>query len=114
MTDGPKNGRLTNTPDGGVHGVFTIAGRSDGPLTVVRWAQPNFERNAELKTIFPVPHSHAHLWAWESIEPISDDSTSPTEGPRGARGETAAGDRRVSANRSGNDGSITRFGWSVK
>ena len=48
------NGRLTNTPDGGVHGLFTIPGRSDA--TSCQMAQPNFERMLDERNIsFRIP-----------------------------------------------------------
>jgi hypothetical protein len=49
-----SNGSVTHTPDGGVHDLFTIAGRSDaGSCTL---AQPNFELMNQLNNlIFRIP-----------------------------------------------------------
>ncbi len=63
-TDGPvrevrfpyvvSNGRVTSTPDGGVHDVFTIAGRSDAPNC--NMPQPNFDQMNQLNNIiFRIP-----------------------------------------------------------
>ncbi|MGA7796432.1 MAG: di-heme oxidoredictase family protein [Candidatus Acidiferrales bacterium] len=102
------NGRLTNTPDGGVHGLFTITGRSDA--TGCQLAQPNFERMQDERNIsfrIPTPVFGAGL-----IESISEDTILANQAAEGAGGQFLG----VSGtpNRSGNDGSITRFGWKAQ
>jgi CxxC motif-containing protein (DUF1111 family) len=103
-----SNGRLTSTPDGGVHGLFTITGRSDA--TSCQLAQPNFERMLNENNVsfrIPTPVFGAGL-----IESISEDTILANQAAEGA-GKQYLG---VSGtpNRSGNDGSITRFGWKAQ
>jgi CxxC motif-containing protein (DUF1111 family) len=103
-----QNGRLSNTPDGGVHGLFTIAGRSDA--TSCQLAQPNFERMVNENNVsFRIP---TPVFGEGLIESISEDSILANEAAQGA----AARFLGISgvANRSGNDGSITRFGWKAQ
>jgi hypothetical protein len=102
------NGRLTNTPDGGVHGLFTISGRSDA--AGCQLAQPDFERMQDERNIsfrIPTPVFGAGL-----IESISEDTIVANQAVEGD-GKRFLG---VSGtpNRSGNDGSITRFGWKAQ
>jgi CxxC motif-containing protein (DUF1111 family) len=102
------NGALTHTPDGGVHNVFTIAGRSDAGGCAM--AQPNFAQMQQLNNIIfriPTPTYGAGL-----IEAITD--------------ETILANMQANANlkqqlgisghpnTSANDGSITRFGWKAQ
>ncbi|HEX4003222.1 MAG TPA: di-heme oxidoredictase family protein [Candidatus Acidoferrales bacterium] len=117
-TDGPvrevrfpyvvSNGRLTSTPDGGVHDVFTIAGRSDAPGC--NMPQPNFEQMSQLNNIIfriPTPVFGAGL-----IENIPDTTIlanmSANAGLKQSLGITGH------PNYSGNDGTITRFGWKAQ
>jgi CxxC motif-containing protein (DUF1111 family) len=103
-----SNGQVTTTPDGGVHDVFTIAGRSDAPNC--NMAQPNYEQAEQLGNIIfriPTPVFGAGL-----IESISDQailanmsSQSSLKQMLGITGHP---------NTSGNDGTITRFGWKAQ
>jgi len=94
--------------DGGVHGLFTIAGRSDAKGCVL--AQPDF--NKELgrhNVIFRIPTPTFGLGLVE----LTPDSTlqanlAATQAQRAAMG---IGGR---FNTSGNDGTITRFGWKAQ
>jgi len=92
--------------DSGVHDLFTIAGRSDAPGCTL--AQPDFAAEAandNLSFRIPTP-----LFGAGMIENIADDtilanlaaSANPRLGIAGV------------PNRSGNDGSITRFGWKAQ
>lgn len=102
------SGRLTNTPDGGVHGLFTITGRSDAPTCQL--AQPNFERMLNENNIsFRIP---TPVFGLGLVESISDDTILANQ----AAGADRKEDLGVSGspNRSGNDGSITRFGWKAQ
>jgi CxxC motif-containing protein (DUF1111 family) len=102
------SGRLTNTPDGGVHGLFTITGRSDAPTCQL--AQPNFERMLNENNIsFRIP---TPVFGLGLIESISEDAILANQAAGGELKE----DLGVSGspNRSGNDGSITRFGWKAQ
>ena len=102
------DGSLTKVPDGGVHGLFTIAGRSDA--AGCEMAQPNFQRMMEENNIsFRIPTPTFGLGL---VESISEDTIlgnltaeSALKGSLGIAGHP---------NRSGNDGSITRFGWKAQ
>jgi CxxC motif-containing protein (DUF1111 family) len=96
--------------DGGVHDLFTIQGRTDvsNPPNNCKLLQPNFPAEAargNLSFRIPTPVFGAGL-----IENISENailanlasSASPRLGIHGV------------PNRSGNDGSITRFGWKAQ
>jgi len=102
------NGFITATPDGGVHDLFTITGRSDA--VGCNLAQPDFERMAEehnLSFRIPTPVFGAGL-----IESITDDTIVANQAAEAASGRFLG----ISGhpNRSGNDGSITRFGWKAQ
>jgi CxxC motif-containing protein (DUF1111 family) len=103
-----SGGSLTKTADGGVHALFTIAGRGDGGNCTL--AQPNFEQMAQLHNLIfriPTPVFGAGL-----IENIADASilanmtaNSSLKARLGISGHP---------NFSGNDGTITRFGWKAQ
>ena len=102
------NGRITNTPDGGVHGLFTIQGRSDAAGCTL--AQPDFQRMVEQNNIsfrIPTPTFGEGL-----IESISEDTIMANQAAESAWARFLG----ISGhpNRSGNDGSITRFGWKAQ
>ena len=68
-----SGGSLTKTPDGGVHALFTIAGRGDAGNCSL--AQPNFEQMAQLHNLIfriPTPVFGAGL-----IENIADATIIP-------------------------------------
>ncbi|MBV8348345.1 MAG: hypothetical protein JOZ49_12665, partial [Mycolicibacterium sp.] len=101
-----------NAPDGGVHDLYTIAGRSDAPpgCTAALLAQPDFDQaqaDNNLALRIPTP-----LFGTGLVETISDAtilrSFTATRASRAALGI------RGSPNRSGNDGTITRFGWKAQ
>ncbi len=104
-----SNGTTTSrTADGGVHALFTIAGRSDAPGCNL--AQPNFEQMEELNNLIfriPTPVFGAGL-----IENIPDAAilTNMQAGAALKRHLGISGH----PNYSGNDGSITRFGWKAQ
>jgi CxxC motif-containing protein (DUF1111 family) len=99
-------------PDGGVHDLFTIAGRTDAPAgcTAQVLPQPDFNQaqaDNNLTLRIPTP-----VFGLGLIETISDYTilhsfalTAPLRAALGIRG---------SPNRSGNDGTITRFGWKAQ
>jgi CxxC motif-containing protein (DUF1111 family) len=92
--------------DGGVHDLFTIAGRSDAPGCGM--AQPDFAAeaaNGNLSFRIPTPVFGAGL-----IENISDATILANLAASASRQLGIAG----VPNRSGNDGSITRFGWKAQ
>jgi CxxC motif-containing protein (DUF1111 family) len=103
-----SGGSVSRTPDGGVHDLFTITGRGDaGSCTL---AQPNFEQMAELHNLIfriPTPVFGAGL-----IENIADatilanmKANSFLKEHLGISGHP---------NFSGNDGTMTRFGWKAQ
>ena len=91
--------------DGGVHDLFTIAGRSDTPPGCVI-SQPDFATHMGTgDVIFRTP---TPVFGTGLIEAISDSTIAANEAaakPFGIAGH---------ANRSGNDGTITRFGWKAQ
>jgi CxxC motif-containing protein (DUF1111 family) len=99
-------------PDGGVHDLFTIAGRSDAPAGCTATVLPQEDFNQaqadnNLTLRIPTP-----VFGLGLIETISDatilNSFASTAVARAALGI------RGSPNRSGNDGTITRFGWKAQ
>jgi CxxC motif-containing protein (DUF1111 family) len=103
-----SNGAVTHTPDGGVHALFTITGRSDA--TGCNMAQPNYEQMQQLNNLIfriPTPVFGAGL-----IESISDEtilaSMQANASLKQQLGITGH------PNYSANDGSITRFGWKAQ
>ncbi|HXZ49309.1 MAG TPA: di-heme oxidoredictase family protein [Usitatibacter sp.] len=109
------------TPDGGVHALFTIAGRADAPGCVL--AQPDFAGAlAGRNVIFRIP---TPVFGAGLIEAIPDAAilanqaaTAPLGQPLGIRGRAnfAVSGRAVSGqgNNNGNDGTIARFGWKAQ
>ena len=101
------------TPDGGVHALFTIVGRSDigAPgCTAAALPPTDFEtqyRNGNLS--FRIPLQTFGLGLIEAIQDLTilnnSASTASLRAPLGIGGIP---------NRSGNDGTITRFGWKAQ
>jgi CxxC motif-containing protein (DUF1111 family) len=91
--------------DGGVHDLFTIMGRSDTPPGC-NISQPDFASHvAASDVIFRIP---TPVFGAGLIEAIPDAviAANETSGkPFGITGHS---------NRSGNDGTITRFGWKAQ
>ncbi|HEY1471415.1 MAG TPA: di-heme oxidoredictase family protein [Candidatus Acidoferrum sp.] len=105
------------TPDGGVHQLFTVVGRSDifpagqtGSCTTNDLPPTDFEteyRRGNAKFRIPL-----QLYGLGILDGIQDreilgrhDETALIRAELGIRGEP---------NRSGNDGTITRFGWKAQ
>ncbi len=103
--DGPvREARFKS--DGGVHDLFTIAGRSDA--LGCNMGQPDFAAeyaNGNLIFRIPTPVFGAGL-----IENISEDTILANLAASASRQLGISG----VPNRSGNDGSITRFGWKAQ
>jgi CxxC motif-containing protein (DUF1111 family) len=103
------------TADGGVHALFTITGRSDAPGCFL--AQPDFRSAVAARNVvfrIPTPVFGAGL-----IEAIDDDTIlanmramSATKQSLGIGGRANSTSGRP--NTSGNDGTITRFGWKAQ
>jgi len=93
------------TPDGGVHNLFSIAGRRDAPGC--QEPQTDFSNTSNLRFRIPTPTFGGGL-----IESIPDSvivanlaANSQMKRAFGISGHT---------NNSGNDGTVTRFGWKAQ
>jgi CxxC motif-containing protein (DUF1111 family) len=104
------------TRDGGVHNLYTIAGRNDAPGCDL--TQPDFKREAGRDNLIfriPIPVFGAGL-----IEAITNESILANSGTEpSSRAAMKIGGRANRqgpgrANTSSNDGSITRFGWKAQ
>jgi len=98
------------TPDGGVHDLFTVTGRSDATGCTI--AQPDFATNEKLhNVIFRIPTPLFGVGLMEAIP----ESIIISNGAANASAAASAG-LGISGvpNRSGNDGTITRFGWKAQ
>lgn len=102
------------TPDGGVHQLFTVVGRTDDPTipdcTATVLPQPDFESQVRNHNIsFRIP---LQMFGLGLIDTIQDSEIlSRHDSTAGLR--TRLGIVGV-PNRSGNDGTITRFGWKAQ
>lgn len=115
--DGPvREARFQYNPDGtrdgGVHALFVISGRMDttGDASGCDIKQENFlaqARNGNLIFRIPTPTFGAGL-----MEQISDGAILTNQAADGFR--KAALGIHGRANRNGNDGTITRFGWKAQ
>jgi len=96
----------TNTPDGGVHDVYTIKGRSDAPGCAAAQEDlqgQNLAGNAIAR--IPTPVFGAGLVELTSDTTLLADANNPNNVNFGISPQF---------NRSGNDGTITRFGWKAQ
>jgi CxxC motif-containing protein (DUF1111 family) len=109
------------TPDGGIHALFTIAGRKDAPGC--KLAQPDFEKElAHRNVIFRIP---TPLFGAGLIEQIPDQAILANQAndiPKkkalkiGGRANIVLAGHAISgqANNNGNDGTVARFGWKAQ
>jgi len=109
------------TPDGGVHDLFTIAGRADAPGCAL--AQPDFESElARRNVIFRIP---TPVFGAGLIEQIPDQAilaNQTKDAPRKkdlrirGRPNIVLAGHAISgqANNNGNDGTVARFGWKAQ
>src|SRR5579859_5608552 len=101
------------TPDGGVHALFTIVGRSDiGAPGCTAAALPPTDFESEFRKgnlSFRIPLQTFGLGLIEAIQ----DRTILSNSASTASLRAAAGIGGI-PNRSGNDGTITRFGWKAQ
>jgi CxxC motif-containing protein (DUF1111 family) len=103
-----SSGSVTSTPDGGVHDVFTIAGRQDAEGCTM--PQPNFEQMSKINNVIfriPTPVFGAGL-----IENIPDATIVANWAANSSQKQQLG--ITGHPNYSGNDGSITRFGWKAQ
>jgi di-heme oxidoreductase (putative peroxidase) len=103
-----RSGSLSASPDGGVHDLFVITGRSDANGCILK--QPDFAHNLALNNIIfriPTPVFGAGL-----IENIPDEAILANMHSNGQQKEALG----ISGhpNRDGNDGAIARFGWKAQ
>jgi len=92
------------TPDGGVHALFTIAGRPDTP-SGCNLVQEDFSNASNISTRIPTPTFGLGL-----VEAIPDSVLVRNLASSGG----AALGIRGRLNRNGNDGTVTRFGWKAQ
>ncbi len=115
------------TPDGGVHDLFSVTGRTDALSCSV--AQPNFAQQlAAGNVIFRIPTPVYGAGLIENIDDgtiLANQAANATakanlgigghpnrnNGGGGGGGNQGTGG---TPNRSGNDGTITRFGWKAQ
>jgi CxxC motif-containing protein (DUF1111 family) len=107
-----REARFVHNPngslDGGVHGLYTITGRTDAPGCTL--AQPNFAQQVGANNvIFRVP---TPLFGLGLVENTPDATLQANlASTQSARSQLGIGG---SFNTSGNDGTITRFGWKAQ
>jgi hypothetical protein len=96
------------TPDGGVHDLFSIQGRSDAPGCV--FAQPNFTAAlAENNVIFRIPPP---AFGDGLVEMVSDANLQSALAAQAQQNASLGISGQF--NFSGNTGNITRFGWKAQ
>ena len=99
------------TADGGVHQLWTVRGSTnDSTIPNCALTQPDFETEYKAGNLaFRTPLQMMGLGLIESIQDreilAQHDATAALRGPLGITGHP---------NRSGNDGTITRFGWKAQ
>jgi CxxC motif-containing protein (DUF1111 family) len=98
----------TNTPDGGVHDLYVISGRTDAAGCTAK--QPNFNQALNQgNVIFRIPIS---IFGDGLVEGTPDNVL--VADSANAPGASANGISTGVFNHSGNDGTITRFGWKAQ
>jgi CxxC motif-containing protein (DUF1111 family) len=96
------------TLDGGVHGLFTVQGRSDAPAGCVV-SQPDVTAQlANNNVSFRIPTPTFGLGL---IENVADADLIANAGRERSLNVTV---QNGIVNRSGNDGTVTRFGWKAQ
>jgi CxxC motif-containing protein (DUF1111 family) len=96
------------SPDGGVHGLFVITGRSDAPGCNI--AQPNFAAElARNNVVFRIP---TPVFGLGLVENISDGALEASLAANVQQKRALGISGRF--NRNGNDGTIARFGWKAQ
>ena len=103
--------KADGTRDGGVHQLWTVRGSTnDSTIPNCALTQPDFEAQLKADNLaFRIPLQMTGLGLIESIQDreilAQHDATAALRSPLGIAGHP---------NRSGNDGTITRFGWKAQ
>jgi len=101
-----SNGAVTKTMDGGVHDLFTVAGRPDAGNCEL--AQPNFNQAINLgDIIFRIP---TPVFGLGFIENLGEDTLINNHSAQAGNAFGVSG----TFNYNGNDGTIARFGWKAQ
>jgi CxxC motif-containing protein (DUF1111 family) len=96
------------TPDGGVHDLFSIQGRTDAPGCV--FAQPNFAAElAKNNVIFRIPINTFGDGLVEGVPDLNLQNAFAAQAQKNASLGISG-----NFNTSGNTGNITRFGWKAQ
>jgi CxxC motif-containing protein (DUF1111 family) len=96
------------SPDGGVHGLFVITGRNDAPGCNIR--QPDFAGElSRNNVVFRIPTPTFGLGL---VESVTDRALEASLAANGDQKRALGISGRF--NRSGNDGTIQRFGWKAQ
>jgi len=96
------------SPDGGVHGLFTITGRTDAVGCNI--AQPNFAAElARNNVVFRIP---TPVFGLGLVENVSDGTLEASLAANAQQKRALGISGRF--NRNGNDGTIARFGWKAQ
>jgi CxxC motif-containing protein (DUF1111 family) len=96
------------TPDGGVHALFVITGRTDAQGCNI--TQPNFAAAvANNNAVFRIPTPTFGLGL---VESVTDAALQASMAANSQQKRSLGISGRF--NRSGNDGTITRFGWKAQ
>jgi CxxC motif-containing protein (DUF1111 family) len=102
--------KTDGTPDGGVHDLYVITGRADAPAGCAI-QQPNFAQAlAQHNVVFRIP---TPVYGAGLIEAIND-ATLRRNLASDPGGRKASFGIKGRFNTSGNDGTITRFGWKAQ
>jgi CxxC motif-containing protein (DUF1111 family) len=95
------------TPDGGVHDIFTIAGRMDAPAGCVI-SPPDFSDSDNMIFRIPTPTFGGGLLEAIAETTIRNNLASDPSGRKAILGIHGH------VNTNGNDGTVTRFGWKAQ